>query len=85
MRPRRCGLVTAAPRDSPDQFGPLGLTGTEGIGQRADRVRVGAGALSPLKRTDAMRGEAGALGQLLLGKARVVAQATQDAAEGRPV
>ena len=59
----------------------LGVVEGEGVGERADGVRVGTAAITPLQRADRLRGEAGAGGQLLLAQRAPVAETAQQIGE----
>ena len=68
----------AGPRpDRPDQAGALLLRGVQRVRERAQRVRVGAGAGPSLQRTDRVAAQAGPLGELLLRETGGLAELAQ--------
>jgi hypothetical protein len=85
-RPRsrgRLGGAGGAPAgDGAHELGALLVGGAERVGQRADGVRVGPLPPAALERADGVRGEAGPLGELLLGEAGLLAQGAQPCPEG---
>ena len=59
------------------QSGTFVVVEGEAVGEGADGVRVGASALTALEGADRLGGQAGSLGQLLLGQRPRLAQAAQ--------
>ena len=64
-----------------DQRGAGGGVQPEGVGQQADGLRAGAGAVAALQVADPLRAETGPLGQLLLAQAGGQPAAAQQRAE----
>ena len=63
--------------DRGDQSGTFVVVEGEAVGEGTDGVRVGAPALAALEGADRLGGQAGSLGQLLLGQRPRLAQAAQ--------
>jgi len=69
-RPSGCG-----------QLCPVGVVQTERVGERADGVRVRTAPLAAFEGADGLGGDAGALGELLLGERGAFAEPAQQLGE----
>ncbi|HMM42753.1 MAG TPA: hypothetical protein PKA95_12700 [Thermomicrobiales bacterium] len=67
--------------DACREHGALGVGEVKGVGEGADRVRVGTPAMAALERADRLDAETGSLGELLLRQPSRLAQLAETMAE----